>query len=393
MSFSLIQSQFTSSTLKEICLLKTACLTNESRLFRTLPSFRIIRLCLVVLLCSFGSPHVYSAGLTVITHGFASATDSWILEMGDAIMQRIEFVHANMYQLIIEDRGLPGGELSVSLGDTFGKAPTSQPKTSDSGETIVLLCWSDIDNHLGLEGRSTQVVARSAVTALLRNDLLPEFDKSVMELPTHFIGHSRGASLVTEMARLLGRRGIQIDHITTLDPRPIGDPDFDASVAIGNNIVFADNFFRSGCGVPDGRQVPFTHEIDLSGIVEDGFCIGELFVPHIRVHTFYHGTIGTDFNGEVDGQIIDPAWYSHQNTSPRDRIGYFWSRIVGGNRPADGLAKAFGGTAERTTVDTDGSPQWPNIGDIKTRNNRAEFAVAETIPFSFRYQDNALRAL
>ena len=55
-----------------------------------------------------------------------------------------------------------------------------------------------------------------------RLTLIPEMGgRPLAQLPLHLIGHSRGGSVVTEMARLLGAQGVWVDQVTTLDPRPV----------------------------------------------------------------------------------------------------------------------------------------------------------------------------
>ena len=65
-------------------------------------------------------------------------------------------------------------------------------------------------------------------------------------LPVHVIGHSRGASLVAELSRLLGQSGIMVDQVTTLDPYPLGpDPGPSRSVDLSDNVIFADNYYEN----------------------------------------------------------------------------------------------------------------------------------------------------
>ena len=69
--------------------------------------------------------------------------------------------------------------------------------------------------------RSTVDVAAAVAEKLLLPNFLTDLVTPVAELPFHLIGHSRGASLVGELAKKLGEQGVWVDQVTTLDPHPV----------------------------------------------------------------------------------------------------------------------------------------------------------------------------
>ncbi len=126
----------------------------------------------------------------------------------------------------------------------------TQPALADSGEILIKLDWSTLSS---LGGTSSTNVANAAADALLSTTLIPAMGgRPLAQLPLHLIGHSRGGSVVTEMARLLGAQGVWVDQVTTLDPRPVATFG-DASVTSYANVLFADNYWQT---MGDGLIVP-----------------------------------------------------------------------------------------------------------------------------------------
>ena len=131
--------------------------------------------------------------------------------------------------------------------------------------------------------------------------------RPLAELPLHLVGHSRGGSVVTEMARLLGAQGVWVDQVTTLDPRPVSALG-DAAVTTYTNVLFADNFWQTmgdGLIVPNGQFVFGAYNrklLDLNG----GYSSS-----HSDVHLWYHGTIdlatpATRHAGDDHGRAAQP---------------------------------------------------------------------------------------
>jgi hypothetical protein len=227
----------------------------------------------------------------------------------------------------------------------------------------------------------------AAASAVLSMTLIPEMGgRPLAELPLHVIGHSRGGSVVTEMARLLGAEGIWIDHVTTLDPRPVSQFG-DASVRSWTNVLFADNFWQNmgdGLFVPNVQSVSGAYNrklLDLSG----GYSSS-----HSDVHLWYHGTIdlatpASDTQATITASQRSAWWTSTEMSGAG--AGFLYSLIGGGVRlsnvePAgvgngkisDGFNKNWdlgGGVGTNRTALPANAGLWPNairfaLGDTHT---------------------------
>ena len=134
-------------------------------------------------------------------------------------------------------------------------------------------------------------IANAAAAALQDTNLLPELGgRALVELPLHLIGHSRGGSVVTEMARILGTQGIWVDQVTTLDPDPVSLY-HDAAITNYANVLFADNYWQNmgdGLLVPNGQAVSGAYNRHLLNL-DGGYSSS-----HSDTHLWYHGTIQLD---------------------------------------------------------------------------------------------------
>jgi hypothetical protein len=307
-------------------------------------------------------------GVTVITHGFNSNVTDWVIPMAEQIEEYpgIPGTTDSCYKISITRNG-PGQYVATA---TF--LDGTLPLLTDSGEIVVKLDWSTLSS----DGTSTTTIAQTATNALLSTSLIPEMGgRPLAELPLHLVGHSRGGSVITEMARLLGGQGIWVDQVTTLDPRPV--PQFgDASVTSWANVLFADNYWQNmgdGLFVPNGQSVFGAYNrmlLSLSG----GYSSS-----HSDVHLWYHGTIDlatptTDTQASITASQRS-AWWTATEMSGAV-AGFFYSLIGGGNRlsnlePAgagngrinDGFNKNWdlgGGLATNRTALPANTGLWPN---------------------------------
>jgi hypothetical protein len=326
----------------------------------------------------------------VITHGFNSDITSWIIPMAGKITSYQSFPGSNStcYALSI-----------TKTGSTYTNTPSLiagvPPLTSASGEIIIKLDWSTIDTTLGV---STINIANAAAAALLSTNLLPELGgRALAELPLHLVGHSRGGSVVTEMARVLGAQGVWVDQVTTLDPVPVslyGDP------AIKNyaNVLFADNYWQNlgdGLLVPNGQAVSGAYNRHLTSLN------GGYPSSHSDVHLWYHGTI----------QLATPASDSQTNITAAERLswwtadetagtnaGFCYSLIGGGDRlspaePAgsgtgrirDGYNQVWdlgaGNTTNRNSLPVNNGT-WPNLLRLNVTGTN-HFSVDEPLSLAF----------
>ena len=312
---------------------------------------------------------VKAGGVTIITHGFNSNVTDWIIPMAGKVGGYPGFPGSSYscYQISITQNG--SGQYVATASFIAGAAPL----LTDSGEMVVKLDWSTLSS---LGGPSTTTIAQTAVTALLATNLIPEMGgRPLAELPLHLIGHSRGGSVITEMARLLGAQGIWVDQVTTLDPRPVSQFG-DANVTTWTNVLFADNFWQTmgdGLLVPNGQSVFGAYNRKLLNLS------GGYSSSHSDVHLWYHGTVDlatptTDTQANITASQRS-AWWTATETAGTG-AGFFYSLIGGGNRltnlePAgagngkisDGFNRNWdlgGGVAINRTPLPSNAGLWPN---------------------------------
>ena len=266
------------------------------------------------------------------------------------------------------DLGHDGGALSV-VSKRLGAAPSSWA----NADIVVLLDWSDISGALfGGYSRPSAHTGAAVAEKLLAAHLIPDLAAPLAELPLHLVGHSRGASVISEIARGLGQRGVWVDQLTFLDPHPVDgvrEPLFtpnlgDAPMRVFQNVQFADNYWRSeGNGSFDftGEAVNGAYNLQLTESVMTGTGYD---YEHSDTHLWYHGTIGQPddsppFQNSDGGASVGGNWYSTPHPS-RGASGYFYSRIVGGARPAAGL-KSGGAFRDALSLTASGADLWDNI--------------------------------
>jgi hypothetical protein len=304
-------------------------------------------------------PFARGAGVTIITHGANGNGAGWINPMAQQITSYVSFPGSasSYYEITVEI------DFFHDLVVTQTKLGGVNPTNSDSGEILIFLDWSapGFDPFF-----STTDIAESVVPTLLRGDFIPELDgRALVELPIHLIGHSRGGSLITKLAELLGNQGIWVDHITTLDPHPVpevGDPD----VEVFANVLFADNYWQTNpiTECPNGQSVTGAYNRYLTNLVNGDSC------NHGDVHFWYHGTIDWSHAPiTVDGSTITSGergtWWTGYES--RGRVaGFIYSLIGGSNRlSADEPADAGNGRVR------DGLNQMWDFGAGAISNRRA----------------------
>jgi hypothetical protein len=218
---------------------------------------------------------------------------------------------------------------------------------------------------------------------------LPSLD----ELPIHLIGHSRGASLNTEIAGDLGEHDIWVDQFTSLDPHPVnGGSNNPLGISFGDepmitwsNIEFADDYWRTnGNGDstdPNGLPVAGAFNQSLQASVQADF-VG---LAHDSVHAWYFGTIDLHASSDSAGINIPSAWYGNSSALPaRAATGFDFSLIAGGPRPASGLAISHGGTAARVDPKERGT-QWADVGDIALGSDSV--SPGQSVKIKFTQED------
>ena len=333
------------------------------------------------------------AGVTIVTHGFNSGVDDWVTAMGNAVAaQSGTLATQPRYKMTVTDEGASGGPLTV--GSTrLGPAPAQW----GSSEIVVLLDWSDVAGTLPPDGtqRSTADVGSAVADALLGTVAFPDLSTPLAQLPLHLIGHSRGAGLVSEIARGLGQRGVWVDQLTYLDPHPVDGVndlgyDFDdPAMRVYENVRYAEDYWRQDTNPFnffdfDGEAVNGAYNLQLS---ESVLSNGGSSIEHSDVHLWYHGTIGPPFSDTDGGSSIGTGWYNAPQ-GPRDQLGWKFSRIARGTRPMAGL-KINGAYRDAVALTVAGANVWD---DISIDNLSSDSAVSQgtSLAVSATFEDRAI---
>ena len=332
------------------------------------------------------------AGVTVVTHGFNGNITDWVIPMLERVPDYPGFRGTNFscYSITIRESG---GNIVASRALLSGSVPLA----TDSGEILVKLDWSSL---AGPFGASSTEVAGGAVNALLSTSLFPELGgRALAELPLHLAGHSRGSSVVSEMARLLGAQGVWVDHVTLIDPHPVFELG-DAAVRVWQNVFFAESFWQmnSDFTCPNGESAAGAYNRFLSNLSGGYSC------AHSDVHLWYHGTIDLTTPTGDSGATITSAerqtWWTAAEAAGA-QAGFRYSRIGGGDRlstsePAgqgmgrirDGVNQRwdFGaGTSTNRVALPANSGLWPNVILVNlTGTNTIAPGASTTAGFSYQ---------
>lgn len=346
------------------------------------------RLHLLLLVCGLGVLPMAMGGVTVITHGLNGTTTGWVTGMANAIASHASGRAANapVYKLTVENSA---GSLTTSASKVSG----GDPQTIATGEIIVLIDWSAV-----ADGNSfnTAQVAAAVAPDFTATDFLPELGgHALVEWPLHFIGHSRGGSLVCELSRLLGTQGIWVDHVTTLDAHPLNNDGFndfiysahDATARIYENVLFADSYYQNASLLINGEPVPgasWRKQTTFSGGYTD-----TLSGNHSDVHLWYHGTIDwtiptSDTEASLTSSERQTWWTTAESLGMNS--GFCYSLLGGSNRLSllqpngansspvrDGFNQKYdlgAGVANNRTDLPANSGEWPNVIrlDLTTTN-------------------------
>ena len=354
------------------------------------------------LLLIFTPDRCHAGGVTIVTHGYNSDANSWVTALADYIPQYYSFQGTNFttYKITLTTDG-------VNYFYQWQRTNGSPPLVADSGEIIVKLDWSQMAGGTAPYDVSTYTVAQVANFVLLQTNSIADLGgHALVEYPIHFVGHSRGGSLVSEMSRLLGTNGVWVDHLTTLDPHPLNnDGNVDLFLPTDApakntyaNVLFADNFWQNLDFLIDGEAV-------------NGACVRQLYnlsggygSQHSDAHLWYHGTLDWRTPTSDTGASITSAeraswWVSSEYQGVL--AGFYYSLIGGGNRlsndqpvgagyPAirDGYNQWWdfgaGTSANRTTLPSN-SGGWPNL--IKFNRMATNSVVQnQATPVKFYYQ-------
>lgn len=248
-------------------------------------------------------------GTTVITHGFQASlfpdpdAPDWARHLGAAIVERA---------------GGFGTVLEYDPEDGCWSTVPGFPANLDPDEELVLVFnWAQESDAAQIGGlcvgdavpcAGLAEAAADALYAALRDPCF-DGDASILEGTSflaqglHFIGHSRGAAVNSEVIQRLGLASpeIVVDHVTTLDPHPVNGSFpceeltnfdwLDPEPLTWTNIDWADNYWRSDCGSLrcedfDGKEVLGACNRQLTMLDDEDFC-----PEHMEVHSWYYGTV------------------------------------------------------------------------------------------------------
>ncbi len=356
------------------------------------PLRRILTLFFCLVMLSLGG-RCMAASLTIIAHGFQPATTHTALPWVEAMANSVNEHTGNsaaVFTLVI-DR-VNGVVQKTELLQDSGPLGTAS-------DVIIKLYWDAAAGIDPVGEASTWEIAKVAVPILLNWP----YGKTPLELPTHLIGHSRGGSLVSDVARRLGELGIWVEQMTTLDPRPVqGGAILDPSVQVWETVTFADNYFENDVETfPSGTDVFGAYNRDISeNVLKQGGYSTPVFGSHSDIHFWYHGTVNTASNisngdaGIVMTDALRAKWYSNGNDGVRNEslgknTGYYFSRLGSSdgtgwlNRDAfqikDGMIYTFAGIPLNRSKFGDVSKMtWPSVVNMRdTRSGKLHHTTVE----------------
>ena len=278
---------------------KTESLPNTNRMGRVkcLLGTAILGAC-----CLLNTPTIRAAGFTLITHGNSVQgvdDESWMDAYVAAVQSRMpDSATAVIEQddhLALSNVWDDNSPIINSVRYMTFSGPLTLDQTSNA-EVIMEVNWSALASDA--DGYSSTSIATAIVSYLFSQH------QDYLQLPIHLIGHSRGGSVVSEVARLLGREGIWVDQQTTLDPHPVnndgnqdlvfdhgGELEVDASVQVYENTVFADNYWENVINAyPAGEYIvgAWNGNLDQRFYLNNPYLLPACSAAHLHVYDWYY---------------------------------------------------------------------------------------------------------
>jgi len=155
--------------------------------------------------------HAVRRGVTVITHGFTPEGLSSDPALGDSLLSLAQVIHNRTGGCLLNyDIEAQGGQGSF-------QADVCRPNVggSEGQETIVLFDWA-VESFEISNGWAE--AAGDALFAILVNRNLLEPEKKDANAPYHFISHSMGTAVTSEVVERFAAFGVPVEHLTYLDP-------------------------------------------------------------------------------------------------------------------------------------------------------------------------------
>jgi hypothetical protein len=280
---------------------------------------------------------------TILTHGYSiDSKGAWVQGMAQAIIARAGGGSVYRY---------------IGPGSDWTYVPVAG---ADGSNQAIVLIFNWVNESAGADTGPNWNYAQAAGDALHAALRDPRFSDAPSAPPAdliadralHFIGHSRGACVNSEVIIRLARDDITVDHMTTLDPHPVDGTldaplDFnwnDPTPARWSNVNWADNYWRA-----DGGGF---NALDFDGVPIDGAfntqlsdsalnCCAYSFA-HSDVHLWLHGTIDLAANACDGEQCINATMRQTWWPDGYAERGWFYSILGGGSeqRPPIGPAAA-----------------------------------------------------
>ncbi len=291
----------------------------------------------------------FTPGVTVITHGFLADPNE-----GDSLLPLAEAIRNETNGIL----------LNYTIDEEGGMGTFDQHNNDPTKEIIVLFDWGSESNEID-DGWGE--AAGDAFFHILVQEGLVDPTAGSANRPFHFIGHSFGTAVTSEIVERFASWAIPVDHVTYLDPHDfnqasipfvddsqrlfdIGLPDFamlggDETQAYGatvwNNVAFADAYYETrGEGslinalVPLGRPIPGAYNRFLDGADElPDISLNPYDLPESSGasgdHSFVWNTfyLGTVIGGQpTPGRRPEPTTPNFVFTDS----GYVFSRVLDG---------------------------------------------------------------
>lgn len=351
--------------------------------------------------------------VTILVHGWNpdDSQPGWMNAMRDSLISRT---------------GGEGQSGTITVTGSAGSlTATCDPWTFNSsinGDIVILVNWTAVANHLNT-GVTAQEVAAAVAPKIYQSQ---NSQRPLSELPIHLIGHSRGGGMVYELARLLGRQGVEVDQVTALDPHPLTSADpqpltgdvIDTPIDVYENVLFSD-VYRQNIEYPTGEYVSGAYNRlweSLSGGYHDEtgytYNIGletYNFSDHLNTILMYHGTIDLKTpteNGEATLEQTERDNWFNDYENEGANTGFYYSRNIWGDRESNDVPVSggdavkdgyhndalLGGNGARATLDWTNAV-WPNLLTVEIKRDGTalekgfqEVNVDEDLDISYTYR-------
>jgi hypothetical protein len=249
--------------------------------------------------------------------------------------------------------------------------PLDEQNTNNPNDEIILLYnWAWASNNLK-EGYLEESANHLMAMLLSPPKILGIGSAQLMQKPMHFIGHSRGAILLLQLAYKLGYYfgdipAYDIEQLTMLDPHPavpMGDcrlqgivgsckislkgEKYNFEIQLPKNVLSAENYYRH-----DGIYEDMVHNgtvgsfdgIPIAGAEEANFLLNDSLLSlgsskmggsHAVVATsWYYATID---HQNTFQHPVEPHWFEaddlYPKMGPKEKTGFYHSRLGGGPMP------------------------------------------------------------